>query len=119
MNLNRMNRTRFNEPKSTDLTPREMELTRLRAEGGTIKEIALALNISQETVKRHISNIFDKKGFDNSLDLALWYINEIEPKNHVETIALLKDELEATKADRDRWKAACSMGDAFIVSTRG
>jgi len=44
------------------LTPRELEVLRLVAGGGTNKAVAAALDISERTVERHLSNIFDKLG---------------------------------------------------------
>jgi DNA-binding NarL/FixJ family response regulator len=46
------------------LTGREVEVLRLVASGMTNRRIAAALNISEKTVARHMSNIFTK------LDLA-------------------------------------------------
>lgn len=43
-----------------ELTPREMEVLRLAAEGLSNKEIAAALVLSEKTVKNRISNIFAK-----------------------------------------------------------
>ena len=42
------------------LTPRELEVLRLVAAGGTNREIASALVISERTVARHLQNIFAK-----------------------------------------------------------
>ncbi|MCC7418550.1 MAG: response regulator transcription factor [Acidobacteria bacterium] len=42
------------------LTARETEVLRLVAAGGTNREIAHALDISEKTVARHVSNIFTK-----------------------------------------------------------
>ncbi|MDQ3625151.1 MAG: response regulator transcription factor, partial [Verrucomicrobiota bacterium] len=43
-----------------DLSPRELEVLRLIGQGKSNKEIGGALGISEETVKRHVSNIFVK-----------------------------------------------------------
>jgi RNA polymerase sigma factor (sigma-70 family) len=43
-----------------ELSPREIEVLRLIAAGKSNKEIASALGISDETVKRHVSNVFAK-----------------------------------------------------------
>ena len=43
-----------------DLTPREMEVLRLMAQGKTNQEIARSLSISTRTVKAHINSIMSK-----------------------------------------------------------
>ena len=43
-----------------DLTPRELEVLGLLAEGSTNKQIAHALNISDNTVRCHVNNIMEK-----------------------------------------------------------
>jgi len=45
-----------------DVSERELEVLRLIARGKANKEIAAALGISDETVKRHVSNLFVKMG---------------------------------------------------------
>ena len=47
-------------PLIDDLTPREMEVLKLIADGLSNKEIAEALVLSEKTVKNHINNIFSK-----------------------------------------------------------
>jgi NarL family two-component system response regulator LiaR len=47
-------------PLVDDLTPREVEVLKLIAEGLSNKEIAQELTISEKTVKNHINNIFSK-----------------------------------------------------------
>lgn len=44
------------------LTPRELEVLRLVASGGTNKAIAETLFLSERTVDRHVSNLFTKLG---------------------------------------------------------
>ena len=46
--------------KTNELTRREIEVLRMIAAGSSNKEIASVLNISERTVKNHISNIFKK-----------------------------------------------------------
>jgi len=46
----------------TGLTPRELQVLRLIAEGKTNDEIASALVVSRHTVRRHVQNIFAKTG---------------------------------------------------------
>jgi len=54
------------------LTPRELDVVRNVVQGGTNRDIATALGISEETVKRHLTNAFDKTGVSNRLELALF-----------------------------------------------
>jgi DNA-binding NarL/FixJ family response regulator/HPt (histidine-containing phosphotransfer) domain-containing protein len=58
------------------LTVRELEVVRYVAQGLTNKQIARECNIADETVKRHLKNIFDKVGVWNRLELALFAINK-------------------------------------------
>jgi two-component system nitrate/nitrite response regulator NarL len=44
--------------------------------GRSNKEIAAKLSISEDTVKHHLSNIFDKAGVSNRLELAIWSMNK-------------------------------------------
>jgi len=53
-------RPRDDEPGDVPLTPRELEVLRLVAEGLTNAQIAAALVISPETVKTYVSRIFTK-----------------------------------------------------------
>jgi DNA-binding NarL/FixJ family response regulator len=43
-------------------------------EGCSNKDVARQFAISEETVKRHLSNIFDKTGVSTRLELALFAI---------------------------------------------
>jgi DNA-binding NarL/FixJ family response regulator len=53
------------------LTPREREVLSLVVEGCGNKEIALRLAVSAETIKHHLTRMFDKVGAANRLELAL------------------------------------------------
>jgi DNA-binding NarL/FixJ family response regulator len=48
-----------------ELSPRELEVLRLVADGLPTKQIAAALSISERTVKFHVNSIFHKLGADN------------------------------------------------------
>jgi len=52
-------------PSGTSLTVRELEVLRSIARGERSKEIALALGISERTVKAHIASIFSRLGVDS------------------------------------------------------
>jgi DNA-binding NarL/FixJ family response regulator len=63
-------------PRNTfGLTPRELQVTALVAEGLTNKDVAAEYKISEETVKHHIKRIFDKTGVSNRLELAIFAMN--------------------------------------------
>ncbi len=57
------------------LTPREMEIISTIVAGYTNKDIAQKFSISEQTVKHHLTNIFDKLGVSNRLELALYAVN--------------------------------------------
>lgn len=63
------------KPNSFGLTARELEVVGLVAEGLPNRDIAKKLEITEETVKRHLTNIFDKVGMSNRVELALFAIN--------------------------------------------
>ena len=62
------------ERKTYGLTPRELEVVTCIVEGCSNKDIAKQFSISEETVKRHLSNVFDKTGVSTRLELALFAI---------------------------------------------
>lgn len=57
--------------KSTELTPREIEVLRLLTTGAGNEEIAEKLLISQNTVKTHIKHLLEKTGFSSRTQLAI------------------------------------------------
>jgi DNA-binding NarL/FixJ family response regulator len=56
------------------LTPRELEVVKLVAEGHTSDEIAGMLFISRKTVERHRANILEKLGMRDRVDLTRYAI---------------------------------------------
>jgi len=62
------------DKKTYGLTPRELEVVTCIVEGCSNKDVAKQFAISEETVKRHLSNIFDKTGVSTRLELALFAI---------------------------------------------
>jgi two-component system, NarL family, nitrate/nitrite response regulator NarL len=61
--------------KKFGLTKREMQILTLVVAGRTNREIAKRFSISEQTVKHHVTNIFDKVGAYNRLELALFAIH--------------------------------------------
>lgn len=63
------------QAKNFGLTKREMEILGTIVAGFTNKEIAKKFSLSEDTVKHHLTNIFDKVGVSSRLELALFAIN--------------------------------------------
>ena len=57
------------------LSAREREIVTLVAQGFKNKEMAERMFISEQTVKNHLHNIFDKLGVSDRLELALYAIH--------------------------------------------
>jgi len=62
-------------PQKFGLTPRELEIIAVIVAGYSNKEIAREFSISEQTVKHHLTNIFDKLGVSSRLELALFATN--------------------------------------------
>jgi DNA-binding NarL/FixJ family response regulator len=69
-----MQQTAVPQRKAYGLTPRELEVVGCIVEGCSNRDIAKQFTLSEETVKRHLSNIFDKTGVSTRLELALFAI---------------------------------------------
>jgi two-component system, NarL family, nitrate/nitrite response regulator NarL len=69
------NNTSRKRAKNFSLTQRELKIVAAVAAGATNKEIAQNFSISVQTVKHHITNIFDKLGVYNRLELTLFAIH--------------------------------------------
>jgi two-component system, NarL family, nitrate/nitrite response regulator NarL len=63
------------KPKNFGLTRREMEILAAVVSGLTNREVAKRFSISEQTVKHHVTNIFDKLGVYNRLELALFAVH--------------------------------------------
>ena len=77
-----LERARGGEATPEDpLTPRELEVVKLIAEGHTSEEIAGQLFISKKTVDRHRANILEKLGMRNRVELTRYAIRRglVEP----------------------------------------
>jgi DNA-binding NarL/FixJ family response regulator len=62
-------------PRNYGLTKREMDILTTIVAGLSNKEIARRFSLSEDTVKHHLTNIFDKVGVASRLELALFAIN--------------------------------------------
>jgi two-component system, NarL family, nitrate/nitrite response regulator NarL len=71
--------TKLSRQKRFGLTPRELDIVSAVVAGYANKEIAEHFKISEDTVKHHLSNIFDKTGVSTRLELALFAVNQSLP----------------------------------------
>ena len=62
--------------KPYGLTPREIEIVEAIASGDSNRDIANRLDISLQTVKHHLTSIFDKTGTSTRLELALFALRQ-------------------------------------------
>jgi two-component system, NarL family, nitrate/nitrite response regulator NarL len=63
------------KPEMFGLTPRELQVVSAIVEGCANKDIAQTFSITEDTVKRHLKNIFDKLGVSSRLELAMFAVN--------------------------------------------
>jgi DNA-binding CsgD family transcriptional regulator len=56
------------------LTPREVEILDMVAEGRTNREIANACFLAEKTVKNHINRIFAKLGVEDRAQAVSWWL---------------------------------------------
>lgn len=61
--------------KTFGLTPRELEIVSAIIAGSTNKAIAQQFSLSEDTVKHHLTHIFDKLGVSSRLELAVLAIS--------------------------------------------
>ena len=57
------------------LTNRELEIVSTIVAGCTNREIAQRFSLSEDTVKHHLTSIFNKLGVANRLELAMFAVN--------------------------------------------
>ena len=62
------------ERKTFGVTPRELQVIARVVAGYTNKDMAKEFSISEQTVKHHLTNIFNKLGVSNRLELVLFAI---------------------------------------------
>ena len=62
-------------PKNFGLTSRQLEVAAQVAAGRSNKEIATRLSVSEETVKHHLTHIFERLGISNRVELAVFAAN--------------------------------------------
>ncbi len=65
---------KFNVSPDVELTPTELKVVNLVAQGMANREIAKQLNVSQRTIESHVSNMLNKTSLHNRTELARWAI---------------------------------------------
>ena len=70
--LRSLSSSRSKRPQDFGLTPRQLEVVLHVVGGLSNKEIAQTLSLSEDTIKHHLTNIFDKTGVSNRLEVALF-----------------------------------------------
>ena len=63
--------TAHRDQNPSPLSPREREIVNLTAQGFKNSDMAAKLSLSEQTVKNHLHNIFEKLGVSDRLELAL------------------------------------------------
>jgi len=58
------------------ITPRQQEIIASVAAGRSNRQIAQQFSLSEDTVKRHLTNIFGRLGLSNRLELALFAVQQ-------------------------------------------
>ena len=66
---------RDKQRKTFGLTPRELEIVEMIVAGYRNRDIARKFSISEQTVKHHLTNIFNNLGVSTRLELALFAVN--------------------------------------------
>jgi DNA-binding CsgD family transcriptional regulator len=61
------------------LSPRELRIVQLVADGMKNPEIAALIGATEQMVKNDLRHIYDATGMDNRVELALWYVAHTEP----------------------------------------
>ena len=67
---------RVDEPRPNPLSPRELDVLRLVAAGNRNRQVGELLDISEQTVKNHLSSVMHKFGVPNRLRAVTFAVRE-------------------------------------------
>ncbi len=65
------------DPAVELLTPKEREVAKNTSKGYSVKEIAAAMGLSENTIKTHKSNLMKKINAKNSAEVTLWVLKNL------------------------------------------
>lgn len=71
------NIVRTKDPAADLLTPKEREVAKNTSKGFSVKEIAEAMELSENTIKTHKSNLMKKINAKNSAEVTLWVLKNL------------------------------------------
>ena len=83
------------QTKLSNLTPRELEVIRLLAQGQSLKQVAQSLYVSYKTVDSHTYNLMRKLGLRNRAELVHYAIRE-----KVVSLEILGEEITHTSNEQ-------------------
>ena len=66
------------------LSQREVQIIQLVTEGLNNRKIARELGIGQPAVRKYVYKIYDKIGVSNRVELALWYMAQIQERGSLQ-----------------------------------
>ena len=66
----------FGVETAVELTPREMDVIQLLAEGLSNKEMAQILSVSPRTINFHLDNIYSKLGVSSRTEAAVYALRQ-------------------------------------------
>ncbi len=75
-----MSQYRSSAAEGPDLSQRELEVLEKLSLGLPNAEIAAALMVSENTIRFHLKNIYEKLGVTNRTEAVAWYFRNGKPK---------------------------------------
>ena len=83
------------ESRRRPLTPRELVVAQLLAEGRSAKEVASTLGIETKTAEVHTANAYRKLGVHNKAQLRDWAVeNGVVPRTQKRKVQILSSALK-------------------------